>query len=214
MSVSQREESNLDLDQALARTGDGVFAITGDGRITLWNRAAEKIMGYTAREVLGRSCCELFVGRDDNGNRLCYKGCHVMALVRLGDPVQSFDMQTRTKAGRPVWLNVSTIVTSPNGDGGPITMHLFRDITATKELLNLLKERCAPPVAPVDEVNLTRRELEVLKLLAIGENTKAAAERLHVSPATVRNHVQSILTKLGAHNRLQAVAYATTHRLL
>jgi DNA-binding CsgD family transcriptional regulator len=153
------------------------------------------------------------VGRDDNGNRLCYKGCHVMALVRLGDPVQSFDMQTRTKAGGPVWLNISTVVTS-NGHDGPITMHLFRDITATKELLNLLKERCAPPGAPVEGANLTRRELEVLKLLAVGENTRAAAERLHVSPATVRNHVQSILTKLGVHNRLQAVAYATTHRLL
>jgi len=93
-------------------------------------------------------------------------------------------------------------------------MHLFRDITATKELLNLVKERCAPPGAPAVDVSLTRRELEILKLLAVGENTKAAAERLHVSPATIGNHVQNILAKLGVHSRLQAVAYATTHRLL
>jgi two-component system nitrate/nitrite response regulator NarL len=40
------------------------------------------------------------------------------------------------------------------------------------------------------------------------------AERLHVSPATVRNHVQHILAKLGLHSRLEAAAYATRHRLL
>ena len=97
--MSIREESSL--DQALGRAGDGAFVITADGKMVLWNRAAEKILGYTAREALGRPCCELFVGRDDSGNRLCYKGCHVMTLVKMGDPVQNFDMQTRTKAGRP-----------------------------------------------------------------------------------------------------------------
>jgi DNA-binding NarL/FixJ family response regulator len=61
---------------------------------------------------------------------------------------------------------------------------------------------------------LTRRELEVLRLLATGVNTKGAAEKLHVSPATVRNHVQNIFGKLGVHSRLEAVAYANRHRLL
>lgn len=62
--------------------------------------------------------------------------------------------------------------------------------------------------------DLTRRELEILRLVAAGGDSKTVAERLHVSPATVRNHVQNILGKLGVHSRLQAVAYATTHRLL
>jgi len=47
-----------------------------------------------------------------------------------------------------------------------------------------------------------------------GLNTAMAAERLHVSPATVRNHVQNILGKLGAHSRLEAVAQARQHRLI
>lgn len=208
----QRQESNL--DQALARTGDGAFVIAADGRIVLWNRAAEKILGYAARETLGRLCCDLFVGRDGANNRLCYKGCHVMTLVKMGDPVQSFDMQTRTKAGRPIWLNISILVTQ-NGHGGPVTIHLFRDVTTTKELLNLVQERLATPAAPPDiNGDLTRRELEILRLVSTGADTKTAAAQLHVSPATVRNHVQNILGKLGVHSRLQAVAYATTHRLL
>jgi DNA-binding NarL/FixJ family response regulator len=61
---------------------------------------------------------------------------------------------------------------------------------------------------------LTRREVEILHLIATGLNTKDAAERLHVSPATIRNHVQNILGKLGAHSRLEAVAYATRNRLI
>jgi len=211
-AVIPHEESGL--DQALARTGDGAFVITGDGRIVLWNRSAEKILGYAAREAIGRSCCDVFVGRDEDSNRLCYQGCHVMVLASMGDAIQSFDMQTRTKAGHPIWLNISILV-SGNGHGGPATIHLFRDVTATKELLNLIQDRVAAPAAPAEtKGDLTRRELEILRLVATGAGTKAAAERLHVSPATVRNHVQNILGKLGVHSRLQAVAYATTHRLL
>jgi len=87
-------------------------------------------------------------------------------------------------------------------------------VTATKNLLAMLQERLSPPGPPPDVSDLTRRELEILRLVASGADTKAVAERLHVSPATVRNHVQSIMGKLGVHSRLQAVAYATAHRLL
>jgi PAS domain S-box-containing protein len=203
------------LDETFARAADGAFAIGPDGRILLWNRAAEKMLGYTAREALGRLCCDFFVGHDDSGNRLCYQGCHVMALVKMGDPVQSFDMRTRTKAGRPIWLNLSTLTVPAGHAGGPITVHLFRDVTATKELLGLVRERLtAPPSVEATGDALTRRELEILRILATGVGTRVAAEKLRVSPATVRNHVQNIFGKLGAHSRLEAVAMATRQRLL
>ncbi len=203
------------LDEAFARTADGAFAIGPDGRIVLWNRAAEKMLGYSAREVIGRQCCDLFVGYDDSGNRLCYQGCHVMSLVRMGDPIQSFDMRTRTKAGRPIWVNLSTLTVPAGRTGAPLVVHLFRDVTATKELLGLVRERLtAPAVAEPSADVLTRRELEILRMIATGVSTRAAADKLNVSPATVRNHVQNILGKLGAHSRLEAVAIATRQRLL
>ena len=96
------------------------------------------------------------------------------------------------KVGRLVWINVSTI----GAPGG--TVYLFRDVTATKELLRLVSERFSgSPAPPEDNGELTRRELQILRLVAAGESTKATAARLHVSPATVRNHVQNILSKLG-----------------
>jgi DNA-binding CsgD family transcriptional regulator len=139
-----------------------------------------------------------------------------MSLVRMGEPVQNFDMRTRTKAGQPIWINVS-ILSTDGERGAPLTIHLFHDITATRELLALVHERLAPrPTANGDGPDpsaLSRRELEVLRLMTEGLNTKATAERLHVSAATVRNHVQNIFGKLAVHSRLEAVALAAKHRL-
>ena len=66
---------------------------------------------------------------------------------------------------------------------------------------------------PDAEVRLTRREQQVLKLLAGGVSTLAIAERLHISRSTVRNHVHNILSKLGTHSRLEAVALGVRHQL-
>lgn len=55
---------------------------------------------------------------------------------------------------------------------------------------------------------LTRREVEVLKLLAEGTSNREIAEKLHLSIHTVRKHVQNISTKLEAHSKLEAVSKA------
>ena len=197
----------------LERTGDGAFVTDPSGVIVGWNTAAERLLGYTARETKGRSCCQVLDGYDGAGNRVCYAGCQVSTLLKRDEPVQAFEMRTRTKAGRPLWLSVSVLSTASNGAPG-LTIHLMRDITATKELLTLVHERLDGNVGPRNGAGeLTRRELEVLRLLTEGLNTAGAAERLTVSRATVRNHVQNIFAKLGVHSRLEAVAYATRHRL-
>ncbi|MCX7619631.1 MAG: response regulator transcription factor [Acidimicrobiales bacterium] len=61
---------------------------------------------------------------------------------------------------------------------------------------------------------LTKREFEVLELLAEGASTAAIAERLYLSPHTVRSHVRHILEKLGAHSKLEAVSIAIRNRWL
>jgi two-component system, NarL family, nitrate/nitrite response regulator NarL len=61
---------------------------------------------------------------------------------------------------------------------------------------------------------LTTRERQCLQFLVDGLDTAQMAERLDVSSATVRTHVQSLLTKLGAHSRLEAASLAVRYRLL
>jgi two-component system nitrate/nitrite response regulator NarL len=61
---------------------------------------------------------------------------------------------------------------------------------------------------------LTPRELEVLEMLAQGAGGREIAQRLGVSPNTVRTHVQGILSKLQVHSRLEAAAFAVRHQLV
>jgi NarL family two-component system response regulator LiaR len=60
----------------------------------------------------------------------------------------------------------------------------------------------------LDISNLTPREYDVLRLIAQGLENGEIAEALNISPSTAKNHVSSILTKLGLPNRIRAAVYA------
>jgi DNA-binding NarL/FixJ family response regulator len=61
--------------------------------------------------------------------------------------------------------------------------------------------------------DLSPRELEVLQLIARGKENSEIAEILTISPRTAKNHVSSILAKLGLPSRVQAAIYAVKHGL-
>lgn len=69
---------------------------------------------------------------------------------------------------------------------------------------DLQEARPTPALVP----RLTPREVQVLERLAAGLPTDEAARALHISPLTLRSHVKSILAKLGAHSKLEAVTIA------
>lgn len=62
--------------------------------------------------------------------------------------------------------------------------------------------------APPPRTPLTPRELEILRLIAEGRENHQIAEALFISPSTAKNHVASVLEKLGVENRVQAAVYA------
>jgi len=73
----------------------------------------------------------------------------------------------------------------------------------------LLGSRPSPPGG-----DLTPRESDVLQLIGAGHSNKQTARELGISVHTVRNHVQHLLDKLGAHSQLEAVAIASRLGLL
>jgi DNA-binding NarL/FixJ family response regulator len=88
-----------------------------------------------------------------------------------------------------------------------------------KELLDTIRKvhagkRCIPPEIAAELADhvtddaLSEREIEVLRRVATGHSNKIIAAQLNVSEATVKGHMKSILSKLGANDRTHAVTIA------
>jgi PAS domain S-box-containing protein len=71
-----------------------------------------------------------------------------------------------------------------------------------------------PSERHVDDVQLTPRQAEVLRLLGEGLTTEAIAARLGVAVETARNHIRAVLRGLGVHSRLEAVVEGLERGLL
>jgi DNA-binding CsgD family transcriptional regulator/tetratricopeptide (TPR) repeat protein len=65
-----------------------------------------------------------------------------------------------------------------------------------------------PPSSRAPTTSLTRREREVLRLFARGSSTREIAERLVISPATVRTHLDRSIARLGLHSRVELATWA------
>ncbi len=190
------------------------------------------MLGFQAAEVTGRPCQEVMRGETLAGHPFCSPSCAVGHRLGCGGGVRNFDIQTRTKSGKVLWLNVSSLPVPSRKQGQFLFAHLFYDISKRMRMLGLAEELhtllatpggqplsattrrptaesladTVPEISPT--LPLSAREREVLRCLAAGKNGKEIAETLYISPVTVRNHIQHILEKLGAHTRLQALASA------
>jgi len=214
------------LFQIFDNTADGVFAINENQQFIYWNQAAQKILGYTAKDIIGQSCYKILCGCDDKGNAFCRQHCGVRIAATSGKTITNYNLATRAKSGEMCWINISILTVFSNTDSKPIIIHLFRDATKTKQNEQLIRQMfdaveqwqktSAPNISlpPPYVEKLTNREREVLSLLAQGSGTSDIAETLSISPATARNHIQKILHKLHVHSRLEAVTYALEHGLV
>jgi DNA-binding NarL/FixJ family response regulator len=90
------------------------------------------------------------------------------------------------------------------------------DPAVQRQLLTAVQQGEIPPRPEDEELpdGLTPREAEVLELIAAGLSNGEIAERLVVSNATVKSHVNHLFAKIGARDRAQAVAYAYQHELV
>lgn len=127
--------------------GDGVYFVDRQRRITRWNRAAERITGYRANEVVG-SCCSdnILVHVDDSGQVLCETHCPLTACLEDKQP-HEIEVYLHHKDGHRVPVLVrATPLRDQSGE-----------IIGVAELFNDNTEKTAN--------NLRIKELEQLALL-------------------------------------------------
>ena len=90
------------------------------------------------------------------------------------------------------------------------TLGAAGDVARANDLLG----RLTGPPQPLGRLELTPRQLEILRLVAQGLSNPEIASRLRLSDHTVKRHVANLLTRLGLPSRAAAVAYAAQHGLL
>jgi PAS domain S-box-containing protein len=212
------------------RTSAPAFVSDEQLRIVSWNDAARRLVGFEASEAIGRSCAEIMGCPSRGGHVLClHAGCADGPRQGAESALTVCERFIRRKDGKIVSASVSIVeVRSP--ESAPLLLHLLRDLTRETQLENALRDVAAlaakagarpggaegevvPRAAAAAEL-LTQRETEVVRLLSAGADTAEIASTLGVSPATVRNHIQSLFRKLHAHSRLEAVSLAVKNRLL
>ena len=85
---------------------------------------------------------------------------------------------------------------------------------ASKVLQRLRATSASPHEAETIRSELSDREIQVLKLIANGQDNAQIAAELHISPKTVKNHISNILMKLQIENRIQAAVFAVRSGLV
>jgi PAS domain S-box-containing protein len=82
--------------------GQGVFTVDRSGRITSFNRAAEEITGYTASEILGEQCSDIF------RTELCDKECPLGRAIRSRGRIRGREVEIQVRDGRRIRISVDT----------------------------------------------------------------------------------------------------------
>ena len=131
---------------------DGLYFVDRDRVITYWNRAAERISGFTANEVIGKSCSEnILTHVDSEGLQLCTGMCPLAETIADGRPREA-EVYMHHKNGQriPVSVRVTTLTDKNKNIIGGI--ELFTDIS--NQAANELRVKELEKLALLD--NLTQ----------------------------------------------------------
>lgn len=195
-----------------------------DQKIMFWNRGAERILGFRSHEVIGRRCYDVVAGRPPGGfNPACLKGCPSIRALRAGRVPTQLTMQMQCASGERKTASLTPMVVADAENDAPLLVHLFDDRPQPQrperipeglktELrmkgANIISDHPISTSSSEGIRRLTRRELEVLRLVSHGSRVPQIAEELGISPHTVRNHIRNLRQRLKAKTKLDAVMIA------
>jgi PAS domain S-box-containing protein len=177
LALETKVEAQSLLAAIVASSDDAIISKTLDGRITSWNKGAERLFGYSAHEAIGRSI-HLIVPPEGRG-----QVAEILDRIRHGDRVHHLEVERIRKDGARV--NVSLTVSPVHDRHGQIigASKTARDITVRKQW----------------ELNLVRSEEAQRLLVGIHDATRGLQD-----PADV---MRQIVTRIGQHFNVVRSAY-------
>jgi DNA-binding CsgD family transcriptional regulator len=210
--TSRTEPLGTSFDEVVGqlRTADGLFITDQEQRVRFWSESAEKILGISATDTVGKHCYEVLMGSDFAGQPFCRSACPVSRNARKLRPVRDYELVVDGPDGSRRAINNSIILgPRPAHD----VVHLFREVKRPRAPRAFASRKPKGSNAE-PATSLSRREQEVLKLAAAGMRTAQIAEAMGVSRYTARNQLSSVYRKLGVRSRMEAAVIGFESRLV
>lgn len=202
------------LDRMFSHTKEAVFATDSTHHIVYQNPVFPQMLQCPAAQISERKCYEVLQGRTLDGHRFCGADCPAGHDLVCGRAVDNFDLVISRPNRQLMWLSVGAFAI-PRAMDRVAAIFVLRPVNSFQAATGFpgtaarKEELSQKNVTP-----LTRREQQILQLLASGSSTDAMAQTLDISHITVRRHAQNLFTKLGVHSRAEAVSYAYRHHLV
>lgn len=142
LALESSSKQGREIKLVIDNVADGIFRTDPDLHLLTFNPAAERITGYSANQVLGRSCCEIMQGLSEDGTPLCARGCPLHRLAnspRVAGPITVKEWITRHDGTKVLVAHSVMPILDPN-DRLLGAVSVIRDITREEELVRLKSE--------------------------------------------------------------------------
>ena len=134
----------------------------------------------------------------------CRMACPSLRYLGAGLVPHMIRLEMTCSSGERRWVTATPLVMAGGDEGTPLLVHLLEDSAGPGDG-QAGPERSKEPAARAQEPPLTSRELEILRLVALGWEVQRIADELGISRHTVRNHIRNLRQKLDATTKLDAV---------
>ncbi len=173
----------------------GIFTVDEQGVITGFNRAAERITGWSRDEVVGRSCSRIF--RSDH----CELTCFLRQSIEHGEPHRDQEVTIICKDGREKLISVSTA--DLRDDDGRLLggVEMFRDLSVVEELRRAIEDRYTR-----DDIVSKSPAMEAVRELAALVAKSESTVLIEGEPGTGKELVARAIHNLGARKDRPFVA--------
>jgi len=131
---------NASYSRLVDNLNDGLYIVDRDRVIQFWNKAAERISGFTAAEVVGKSCSDnILTHVDGEGKNLCKGMCPVAMTIADGEAREK-EIFLHHKDGHRVPISVRTSTLTDENGNVIGCVELFTDISSLKSIESRIKE--------------------------------------------------------------------------